>query len=96
MMYARLEANRDAYIDDFWVRKYVSPEPSISNIGAETEEGSIILTRVASAVYSYDVVGNRISSEWNGTRITWGYDARNRLVKECFNVSGDIYSVEYG
>ena len=91
----RLEGNSvsSLLVDWVFVGKYVESEPSVSSIGS-SETGPFAGT--VNELYSYDTVGNLLSSSGNSVVIGYQYDARNRVVKELFDVAGSVHSVEYG
>jgi hypothetical protein len=77
------------------VRNYVYPEPEVSSIKTEMKESLNKTLVAADASFSYDPVGNMISSLWNGTQTLLTYDARNRLIKEKLSVYEDGEVVDY-
>ena len=80
-----------------WVllRTLCDPEPYIVDIGSEEEITEIISPVPYLSEFSYDVSGNVVQSVQNETSIEYQYDARGRVLKETFNVSGSVYSVSY-
>jgi len=97
-----LDQTVKAYFDAYFVGKYADPEPQITSYGGaeapqqKIEYSKYWVRRLLSTLYEYDDLSNPTSSSYNGTSAEWRYDARNRLIRETFNVQGSVYTVNYG
>jgi len=82
----------NAWFDSLFISRYVDPEPAVSSFGSVVSSSSISNLE---AIYTYDKVGNKKSTSYNGTTVSLSYDARNRLTKEKYNITNTNYAVEY-
>lgn len=77
----RYQSPTDVYSDNMYIRKYASPEPTLSIGELEQSSGQVPASYTE---YSYDKNGNVIHTFHNNTKVSYTYDARNRVTNETY------------